>query len=89
MIENRGEDESGGDSTAVPLDMTSDILDKIIEYLKYHFDDNESDEEQSNCVKRTDDLCEWDRKFIDVNRETLFGLILAANYLNIKGFQTL
>jgi len=79
-------ESSEDNSRPVPLDIKADILDKIIEWLKYHFDDPVDDEDLDEDDKRTDDICEWDRKFIDVDKDTLFDLILAANFLDIKGF---
>ncbi|KAG7516236.1 S-phase kinase-associated protein 1 [Solea senegalensis] len=35
--------------------------------------------------KRTDDIPVWDQEFLKVDQGTLFELILAANYLDIKG----
>lgn len=34
--------------------------------------------------KKTTDIGEWDQKFIAVDQEMLFEIILAANYLDIK-----
>jgi hypothetical protein len=34
--------------------------------------------------KRTTDIGEWDQRFIAVDQEMLFEIILAANYLDIK-----
>ena len=34
--------------------------------------------------RRTDDIAEWDAEFCKVDQGTLFELILAANYLDIK-----
>jgi S-phase kinase-associated protein 1 len=63
------------------------ILDKIIEWLQYHYDDpieeKDSDDEDNYTVMRSD-ISDWNRKFFDVDRETLFELILAANFLSIK-----
>merc|ERR1712012_1258684 len=38
-----------------------------------------------NKEKRTDDISSWDADFLKVDQGTLFELILAANYLDIKG----
>lgn len=40
--------------------------------------------EASQGSDRTADLNEWDQKFITVELEMLFEIILAANYLDIK-----
>jgi S-phase kinase-associated protein 1 len=70
--------EDTGSDTPVPLPMVdSKILIKVIEYCKYHHQSESSmvpDEEKSN----------WDKDFVKVDDETLFNLILAANYLDIK-----
>jgi S-phase kinase-associated protein 1 len=34
--------------------------------------------------RRTSEVGEWDAKFIQVDQEMLFEIILAANYLDIK-----
>ncbi len=89
MIEDIGH-QSEGESNPIPLDIKPLVLDKIIEWLKYHFDDpidENFDDEDINSTKRTDDICEWDQKFFEVDRETLFDLIIAANFLDIKGFK--
>merc|ERR1712122_283394 len=41
--------------------------------------------DDENKEKRTDDICSWDADFLKVDQGTLFELILAANYLDIKG----
>merc|ERR1712063_118571 len=42
-------------------------------------------EDDDNKEKRTDDISSWDADFLKVDQGTLFELILAANYLDIKG----
>ena len=39
---------------------------------------------KSNPLNSTDNMTPWDKKFCDVDQSTLFELILAANYLDIK-----
>merc|ERR1712084_132724 len=64
--------------TPVPLPMVdSKILIKVIEYCKYHHK-----AEQDSLPE--DDKNVWDKDFVKVDDETLFNLILAANYLDIK-----
>ena len=72
MVEDTGLD------TPVPLPMVdSKILIKVIEYCKYHHKaESESLPEDEKNV--------WDKDFVKVDDETLFNLILAANYLDIK-----
>ena len=60
---------------------------KVLEYCEHHrgeplptADDANADENR----KRTTDIGEWDQKFITVDQEMLFEIILAANYLDIK-----
>ncbi len=69
-------------TTPIPLhNVSTPVLNKIDEFCKYHVE-NPSDtttKTQDNC-----DLCEWDQKFCSVDQATLFELILAANYLDIK-----
>ncbi|KAF5728059.1 SKP1-like protein 1B-like [Tripterygium wilfordii] len=54
--------------------VTSKILTKVIEFLKKHAESS-----------KEEDLNAWDAEFIRVDQSVLFDLIMAANYLNIKG----
>ncbi|XP_015783951.1 S-phase kinase-associated protein 1 [Tetranychus urticae] len=84
MLEDLGmEDE---DDDVVPLhNVNSTILKKVIQWATYHKDDPPPPEEDDNREKRTDDIGTWDADFLKVDQGTLFELILAANYLDIKG----
>lgn len=78
MIEDTGTDE------VVPLpNVPGKILAKVIEYCKYHVEANKKVDDKP--VKSEDDIKQWDTEFVRVDQSTLFDLILAANYLNIKG----
>ncbi|PIA63018.1 hypothetical protein AQUCO_00200796v1 [Aquilegia coerulea] len=68
------EDECAG----IPLpNVTAKILAKVIEYCKKHVEgEGQSTEEE--------ELKTWDADFVKVDQATLYDLILAANYLNIK-----
>ncbi|MCP6508344.1 hypothetical protein NL478_26625, partial [Klebsiella pneumoniae] len=43
------------------------------------------DANNSTAAASGEDLKNWDADFVKVDQATLFDLILAANYLNIKG----
>lgn len=78
MIEDTGTEES------IPIpNVSGKILAKVIEYCKYHVDANKKADEKPS--KTEDDVKQWDSEFVKVDQATLFDLILAANYLNIKG----
>jgi len=66
--------------SGIPLpNVTSKILAKVIEYCKKHVEAANPEDKPSE-----DDLKAWDAEFVKVDQATLFDLILAANYLNIK-----
>merc|ERR1711998_440317 len=46
-----------------------------LKYANYHHTNKETKEEEKNA---------WDAEFVKVDDDTLFSLILAANYLDIK-----
>ncbi|KAM7273807.1 hypothetical protein ACFE04_028471 [Oxalis oulophora] len=56
--------------------VTATILAKVIEYCKKHSAANDSTDR--NLLKS------WDADFVNVDQETLFDLIMAANYLKIQ-----
>ncbi|KAL2512485.1 SKP1-like protein 1A [Abeliophyllum distichum] len=75
--------------TSIPLpNVTSKILAKVIEYCKRHVEAAAAKSADGVVVtsdKATDeDLKTFDADFVKVDQGTLFDLILAANYLNIK-----
>lgn len=71
------------DLPVIPLSSVKiEILDKIIEYCNYHTKNVVKSSE--NDKKSTDDIIPWDLDFCKIDQETLFELILAANYLNIQ-----
>jgi len=72
--------------TAIPLpNVTGKIMQKVIEYCRYHKEHpSQGGDENRKDDKRTDDIIPWDVEFCKVDQATLFELILAANYLDIK-----
>ncbi|XP_037086941.1 S-phase kinase-associated protein 1 [Pollicipes pollicipes] len=84
MLEDLGMDE--GEEEIVPLpNVNAAILRKVLQWAQHHKDDPPQPEDDENKQKRTDDISSWDADFLKVDQGTLFELILAANYLDIKG----
>jgi len=76
--------EDSGIESAIPLpNVTGKILAKVIEYCKYH-SEHPTVPKNKEEKKQTDDIIQWDLEFCKVDQPTLFELILAANYLDIK-----
>ncbi|CAI0547370.1 unnamed protein product [Linum tenue] len=66
------EDDCADNGIPLP-NVTAKILAMVIEYCKKHHDSPKHEAMKT-----------WDKKFVKVDQDTLFDLILAANYLNIK-----
>ncbi|XP_065365405.1 S-phase kinase-associated protein 1-like [Calliphora vicina] len=64
--------------------VNSAILRKVLHWANYHKDDSQLPVDGGNKEKRTD-ISSWDADFLKVDQATLFELLLAANYLDIKG----
>ena len=77
MIEDMGSEET------IPLpNVSGNILAKVIEYANYHVEARKLINDKP--AKSPEDTKAWDAEFLKVDQATLFDLILAANYLNIK-----
>jgi S-phase kinase-associated protein 1 len=77
MIEDTGMDHP------IPLpSVSSKILAKVIEYCKYHVDNQKASDDKPATPE--DEIKAWNLDFVKVDQATLFELISAANYLRIK-----
>ncbi|XP_058734531.1 SKP1-like protein 1A [Vicia villosa] len=84
MIKHMIEDDCA-DETGIPLpNVTSKILATVIEYCKKHVEAKNSEENSEEKPAKDNGLKAWDAEFVKVDQVTLFELILAANYLDIK-----
>lgn len=71
--------ETNSAANNIPLKLSSKILVRVIQYCNKHVKPSHSKDKISD-----DDLKNWDAHFVEVDQATLFDLILASNYLNMK-----
>ncbi|KAI1451095.1 hypothetical protein ABKA04_000188 [Annulohypoxylon sp. FPYF3050] len=87
LIKNMLEDLGpNADGQTIPIpNVTEPVLRKVIEWCEHHRNDPPAtNEDESDNRKKTTDIDEWDQKFMQVDQEMLFEIILASNYLDIK-----
>ncbi|KAI5477114.1 S-phase kinase-associated protein 1 [Pseudohyphozyma bogoriensis] len=70
----------------IPLpNVSANVLKKVLEWCEQHKKDPEPiADDGDDTRKKTTEISDWDQKFIQVDQEMLFEIILAANYLDIK-----
>jgi len=80
------EEETDGSTPEIPLpNVKASVLEKVLEFAKHHYKEPmpEIDKPLKSAVM-AEVVGEWDAKFVDIEQETLFELILAANYMDLK-----
>ncbi|KAL1557128.1 SKP1-like protein 1A [Salvia divinorum] len=84
-IKHMIEDDCVDNIIPIP-NVTGKILSKVIEYCKMHVEAaaSSASTKAEDKVSSDDELKIFDADFVKVDQATLFDLILAANYLNIK-----
>ncbi|KAK0582786.1 hypothetical protein LWI29_029503 [Acer saccharum] len=82
-IKHMVEDDCANNEIPLP-NVSSSVLSKVIEYCKKHVDSGSNSKSDKKPID-DDDITAWDADFVKVDQNTLFDLILAANYLDIKG----
>lgn len=84
MLEDLGMDDKDDDQPVPLPNVEGRILRKVLEWCTRHKDEK-FPADDTDCEVRSNELEEWDQKFVMVDQGTLFEIILAANYLDIKG----
>ncbi|KAF2024876.1 putative E3 ubiquitin ligase complex SCF subunit sconC [Setomelanomma holmii] len=86
LIKNLLEDLGGDNNEAIPIPNVNEaVMKKVVEWCDHHKDDPPAtQDDDSDSRKKSTDIDEWDQKFMQVDQEMLFEIILAANYLDIK-----
>ena len=83
VLEDLGMSDEGDDDPVPLPNVNVAILGKVVQWCTHHKDDPPPEDDE-NKERRTDNIPVWDQEFLKVDQGTLFELILAANYLDIK-----
>ncbi|KAJ9627223.1 hypothetical protein H2203_003685 [Taxawa tesnikishii (nom. ined.)] len=86
LIKNMLEDLGNPGEEAIPImNVSEPVLRKVLEWCEHHKKDPApTTDDDADNRKKTTDIEEWDQKFMQVDQEMLFEIILAANYMDIK-----
>lgn len=76
LIDDLGDDAIA--SSPIPIPNVNDpVLRKVVEWCEHHRNDAaQSADDDSDNRKKTTDIDEWDQKFMQVDQEMLFEIIL-------------
>ncbi|KAI9711957.1 MAG: E3 ubiquitin ligase complex SCF subunit scon-3 [Chrysothrix sp. TS-e1954] len=84
MLDDFGTEGTPSENIPIP-NVNEVVLKKVLEWCDHHRSDPPpSNDEENDTRKKTTDIEEWDQKYMQVDQEMLFEIILAANYLDIK-----
>merc|ERR1712070_133223 len=86
LIKNMIEDLGASGEEPIPImNVSENVLKKVLEWCSQHKNDPApTQDDDADSRKKTTDIEEWDQKFMQVDQEMLFEIILAANYMDIK-----
>ncbi|XP_033616369.1 LOW QUALITY PROTEIN: S-phase kinase-associated protein 1 [Fukomys damarensis] len=88
MLEDLEMDDEGNDDPAPLPHVNAAIFKKLIQWCTHQNNDRLPPEDNKNNnnkkSEQIDDIPVWDQEFLNVDQGTLFELIVAANYLDIK-----
>lgn len=81
---NDDDDSDDEEEMLIPVpNVRAAVLTKVIEWAEHHRDTKFPDADDDDTRKLTP-VDSWDKKFLEVDQEMLYEIILAANYLNIR-----
>lgn len=76
LIDDLGEEAVLAEPIPIP-NVNTAVLKKVIDWCKYHKNDAaQSADDDNDNRKKTTDIDEWDQKFMQVDQEMLFEIIL-------------
>ncbi|KAK2011072.1 Skp1 family protein [Colletotrichum eremochloae] len=85
MLEDVGDDSISQENPIPIPNVNEAVLRKVIDWCDHHRNDPiQTQDDENDARKKTTEIEEWDQKFMQVDQEMLFEIILASNYLDIK-----
>jgi len=85
LIKNLIEDLGDESVTIQPIpipNVNEPVLRKVVEWCEKHRGDSlQSTEEENETRKKTTEIDEWDQKFMQVDQEMLFEIILVCSHV--------
>jgi S-phase kinase-associated protein 1 len=78
--------EGDKEESKIPLpNVKGAVLEHVVNYMTHHFENPPKEiEKPLKSHKMSEVVSQWDADFVDVEKQLLFELILAANYMDIK-----
>jgi len=83
-ISNMLEDVDDSDEPIPLMNVSSEILEKVVKFCEKYENEPQELSEREEVEYREKSITGWDKSFVDVPLSTLFEMILAANFLDIK-----
>jgi len=85
LLNDLGDANISKDNPIPIMNVNDAVLRKVIEWCDHHKTDPPASQDEDDASrKKMTDIDEWDQKFMQVDQEMLFEIILASNYLDIK-----
>ena len=83
MVGDLGEQAVLTEPIPIP-NVNAAVLKKVIEWCQHHKNDPPSaNDDDSDSRKKTTDIEEWDQKFMQVDQEMLFEIILVIRHTSL------
>lgn len=78
MVEDLGDEAVSTQAIPIP-NVNEAVLRKVIEWCEHHRNDPpQTNDDESDSRKKTTEIEEWDQKFMQVDQEMLFEIILVG-----------
>jgi len=84
MLNDLGTTEE--DNEVIPVkSIQGRILKLVLKWADYHQNDPQNNLTIDEAILRNNPIPEWDQEFLKVEKGTLFEIVAAANFLDIRG----